>query len=184
MQQNKIILEMVENVFRLIVSDFIAHPENLEVLASFEHGKAFAENPKVIVEARCHYADQGRIIGKQKVNFTAIETILSLVANHLGIIIRLNNLLPSKIGSAENSQTQELWSNDKYAAKLKELLNNFLENDAQIETRDGKGETTFNIVFHPQEKLPIAAGNIAFSLSKIFHAIGKARNQTIKITAG
>lgn len=180
-KENKTMMEIAEAAFRKMVIPFIKHPENLEV-------NSFQERGTVIVEARAHYADTGKIIGKAKGNFTAVSTILALVGYRNGVNIRLNNLLPSKVGGQEfltPFDPQEDWPEQQTTAELEEILKMFLAQTFTLtigtEMVHDEEWTVYTIGVSKNEKLPISPAQIAREISKIFHAIGKERGRRIRV---
>ena len=182
-KENKTMTELAESAFRKMVEPFIKHPENLEV-------NCFQERSTIIVEARAHYADTGKIIGKGKANFTAVSTILALIGFRNGVNIRLNNLLPSKVGGQEfltPFDNQDDWPEQQTTADLEEILKMFLAQTFTLiigtEKVHDEEWTVYTIGISEKEKLPISSAQIARELSKIFHAIGKERGRRIKVEA-
>ena len=180
MEQNKNIIKMLEMSFRFIVTQFIKHPENLEV-------SSFNDGGKIIIKARAHYADQGKIIGKDKANLMAVRSIMDCVASRLGVSVKVDNILPASVGAQESPQPfspVKLWSEDATRADLKKTLDFFLQRPFEIESKPDNAEfkTTFNLKISTLEKLPISVGQAAYALSKIFHATGRMRGRLIYVT--
>jgi len=177
MKENKTMMELAESSFRKLVEPFIKHTDNLEV-------NVFQERGTIIVEPRAHYADSGKIIGKAKSNFMAVQTILALIGYRNGVNIRLNNLLPSKVGGQEfltPFDPQEDWPAQETMSDLNEVLGLFLAHPFTLKVSENDEWTTYTLTISKKEKLPISAAQIARELSKIFHAIGKARGRLIKV---
>ena len=183
MKENKNIIELAESAFRKLVTGFIKHPSDLEVNTMLINGD-------IVIQPRAHYADTGNIIGKSKANFTAVETILAIIGYKNKFNIRLNRLLPAVKGSAEFQapfDSQEDWPEQQTTADLNEILALFTAQKPLVkvatEIIEGEEWTAYYIKFSPLEKLPIAPDQIARSLSKIMHAVGRERGRKVKVEA-
>lgn len=165
--------------FRKIVEPFIKYPKDLGVWA-------FSENGITIIQTQPHYADCGRITGKDKANLKAVSNIIYLIGQKNREHFRLNDPLPAKVGSSEQLnpfKADAKWNSSATISLLKEICGMFLSNHFEIEERAESEKTYLHITVSSGENLAFSVGQIAFSLSKIFHAIGKSRGRLIFITA-
>lgn len=179
MKENKTMMNLAESSFRKLVVPFIKHADDLEV-------NVFEQQGTIIVEPRAHYADTGKVIGKGKANFAAVQTILALVGHRHGFKIRLNNLLPSKVGDSEfltPFDPIEDWPAQETFNDLKELLGIFLAEPFSVKVSEDDDWTTYTLTISQKEKLPISSAQIARELSKLMHATGRARGRLIKVEA-
>lgn len=179
MIENKNITNYLKLSFRTIVTPMTRHPENLEV-------NCFSVDGKVAVEARFHFADHGNILGKKRVNFEAVESIMVLIGNRLGVPVKLNNLLTPNVGGEEPFAPTKYvkdWPMQKTMDELAKVLEMFLQRpfDIQPVHDEAESKTEFRILISKKENPPISVGQAAFSLSKIFHAIGKSRGRFVSV---
>ena len=174
--------EQVGNeTFRSIVEPFLKYPEHLEV-------DTFFDADTLVIEPRANYADHGKLIGKDKANFNAIGMILFLIGERMGRRIRLNNPLPAIRGEQEFLTPYERarkWKSDEAREILDGITARFTKDKFEIRTREDEdeGRTFFHVVFSSSENLNVAVGQVGYSLSKIMHAIGRARGRLIYVSA-
>lgn len=179
MKQNKKIEEVAEQSYRTIVKLLIKYHQDLEV-------NVFEENGKIIIEPRANYADCGKLIGKQRATQDSISNLLMLAGDKHGEKFKLSKLLPARTGTSEESipfTPDKNWKPDSVEQSLEEILDLFLSHDYDFDLRHEGDETHIHIKISKDEKLILAVGQIAFSLSKIFHAIGRSQGRKIYITA-
>lgn len=172
---------LIAKSFKRLIEPMVNHPENIEL-------KCFKESGQFKIELRVHFADHGKILGKgfEKVNFTALSTIMKLIGEKSSQDIYLKHPMSPNVGNSElrsqyipneNCNTEVIQNN------LRVVLGQILSDDFEIKPTEFKDESHWKIIISKQEKISIAPGQLAFHLSKIFHAIGRKEGRKIYITA-
>lgn len=175
MKQNK--TEQIISAYRKLVEPFIKYPEALEVDIETDHGC-------LLLTPRAHYADAGKIIGKNRMNFSAVQTLMAVVAHNLGVAICVRNLAPAKVGGPEFMapfDPHEDWPAQQTMDELKDILGLLLRHDFALHIREKDDRTTYKVTVSEKEKLPISAAQVIRELSVVFNAIGKARGRKIRV---
>ncbi len=169
---------LAENFLKQIVTPFLIHANNLEVTAEDRRGD-------VVLKVRGHAEDRGRLIGTQQANFQALQLILAMFGRKNGFRVRLDNILPSTVGEREFQtpfRPATNWDSSKTVAQLADVLKQILNHPAAVSFADQEdNKTTIVIRFSEAEKMPVTDAEMAFALSKIFHAIGMQNGRKIFI---
>jgi predicted RNA-binding protein YlqC (UPF0109 family) len=179
MKQQQNIEVIISEAFRELVSPLLKYQQDLDVWTHFEDGI-------VCLECRANFADMGKILGSQRKTFNAIEEIMQLIAGNWGFQLKMLPLNKPIIGEAEDrTETAQIvnWDSTETKELLEDILKKFANEKFKIETLDTKLKTVFTITLSKKEKLPMAVGQLGFSLGVIFHAIGRNIGRDISVKA-
>lgn len=181
MKENKTMMDLAESSFRKLVVPFIKHADDLEV-------NVFEQNGAIVIQPRAHFADTGKIIGKKRSKFLAVQAILTQIGFRNGVNIRLDNVQSPKVGGPEfitPFDPQMDWHEQETMGDLKEVLGLILLHPFMLKVNDeiidGEEWTKYTFEISKKEKLLVSEAQIARDLSNIFHAIGRERGRLIKI---
>jgi predicted RNA-binding protein YlqC (UPF0109 family) len=172
--------QILEESFKEIVSPFIRYPQHLETWS-------FEDAGTICIDSRSNFADKGKILGSNRVNFNAIETTLNEIAFSHGYEVKLRRMKDPITGEQEPKTIippAKNWDATDTKKLLIGIVQRFANHDFQVETINTKSETYFKIFFSPEEKFKSIPGQIGYSLSTIFNAIGKTLGREIFVQAG
>ncbi len=180
MTQNQI-EKLAADSYAKIVTPLLKHPDDLDVWALFVPSEnIFA------IDYMPHFADVGVLVGKDKNNLLAIANIVFLVGKRHGFTFKVNKPQPARIGVAEakrNGGFSNNWNSTETVRQLQQVIELFASQPFTIEVLENHKEfkTKFRII--TSEKFELALGEVAYSLSKIFHAIGHTKGRLIYVEA-
>lgn len=173
--------QFAATTFRAIISNFIKYPDDLE-LTIYWKGTALIIKPK----ANCN--DHGKMIGVDRENYDALAAIMGLIGNRIFTEIKLARAsLPDK-GNFEVRTPYEqaaTWDSAETKAILESIVSNFAVHTFDVTGREVEeaGKTFFHVTFCANEKFEPEIGRIAYHLSKVLHATGRARGRKIYVSA-
>ena len=168
-------LNKIEEMAREMISQFVAHPEALEI-------KARSLGVLVMVRIRAHASDTPRIIGQQGRHVAAIQTIMKRIGSQLDLRVRVE-VLESVVGERERIKpysSNPEWKPEGVLRTLGMLCFATTSKLARISAEQADGTTVFHIKEESAQEL-ISDKELILAVETILHAIGRAQGQRIYI---
>src|SRR5438128_5198182 len=162
---------IIESVFRKLCAALVDHVEM--ILTSVHlYGRS------LLLSARLHVDDRGKIIGSGGVTVAALETVLSAIGSRDGLTVRVSvsdQVLGKESNRRPSFKPAVNWNSGPIAALLREVAFR-LFSEPVVTAQDDWDCTILSV--RPNEKVSGAdADRLSTALTVIFRAIGKAKGR-------